>query len=560
MALRSISLRDFVIVREITLELQQGFTVLTGETGAGKSILIDAIQLALGARAESSVIREGASRTDISVEFDTSDRCRTWLQEGGFDVSDGLLMRRTIDTQGKSRAWINGSVATAAQMRELGELLLDIHGQHAWQSLTRPEAVRQLLDAYAGVTTETLTDLWQEWRKAQKAVAESRTAKDSMQHQQERLTWQISELEKLAPGDGEWDQLNALHTRLSNAQALIDAAQSALESLENEEAGAIGGLAGAAQGLSALSSVEPEFQGLAEVLRSSLLQAEDAVYSLHAYLRRTNPQPESLARLDERLAQWISLARRYRRPPADLHELLAGWKREAALLANAADADALEAAEQLAAKAYRVEAARISAQRRSAAPRLARAVTAAMQHLGMPGGRFEVILIETPQPTQGGLEEATFLVAGHAGITPRPVGRVASGGELSRIALAIAVTTSQLGAAQTLIFDEVDAGIGGAVAQAVGRLMKQLGRDRQVLAVTHLPQVAACADHHLVVAKQSEDGVTVSSVAPVEDTLRVSEIARMLGGGHLSATSVAHAREMLENGQRGAFVSEGTAT
>ncbi len=560
MALRSISLRDFVIVREITLELQQGFTVLTGETGAGKSILIDAIQLALGARAESSVIREGASRTDISVEFDTSDRCRTWLQEGGFDVSDGLLMRRTIDTQGKSRAWINGSVATAAQMRELGELLLDIHGQHAWQSLTRPEAVRQLLDAYAGVTTETLTDLWQEWRKAQKAVAESRTAKDSMQHQQERLTWQISELEKLAPGDGEWDQLNALHTRLSNAQALIDAAQSALESLENEEAGAIGGLAGAAQGLSALSSVEPEFQGLAEVLRSSLLQAEDAVYSLHAYLRRTNPQPESLARLDERLAQWISLARRYRRPPADLHELLAGWKREAALLANAADADALEAAEQLAAKAYRGEATRISAQRRSAAPRLARAVTAAMQHLGMPGGRFEVILIETPQPTQGGLEEATFLVAGHAGITPRPVGRVASGGELSRIALAIAVTTSQLGAAQTLIFDEVDAGIGGAVAQAVGRLMKQLGRDRQVLAVTHLPQVAACADHHLVVAKQSEDGVTVSSVAPVEDTLRVSEIARMLGGGHLSATSVAHAREMLENGQRGAFVSEGTAT
>jgi len=559
-ALRSISLRDFVIVREITLELQQGFTVLTGETGAGKSILIDAIQLALGARAESSVIREGASRTDISVEFDTSDRCRTWLQEGGFDVSDGLLMRRTIDTQGKSRAWINGSVATAAQMRELGELLLDIHGQHAWQSLTRPEAVRQLLDAYAGVTTETLTDLWQEWRKAQKAVAESRTAKDSMQHQQERLTWQISELEKLAPGDGEWDQLNALHTRLSNAQALIDAAQSALESLENEEAGAIGGLAGAAQGLSALSSVEPEFQGLAEVLRSSLLQAEDAVYSLHAYLRRTNPQPESLARLDERLAQWISLARRYRRPPADLHELLAGWKREAALLANAADADALEAAEQLAAKAYRGEATRISAQRRSAAPRLARAVTAAMQHLGMPGGRFEVILIETPQPTQGGLEEATFLVAGHAGITPRPVGRVASGGEMSRIALAIAVTTSQLGAAQTLIFDEVDAGIGGAVAQAVGRLMKQLGRDRQVLAVTHLPQVAACADHHLVVAKQSEDGVTVSSVAPVEDTLRVSEIARMLGGGHLSATSVAHAREMLENGQRGAFVSEGTAT
>ena len=242
MALRCISLRDFVIVREITLDFQEGFTVLTGETGAGKSILIDAIQLALGARADSSVIREGASRSEISVEFDTPAHCREWLAEGGFESTDVLLLRRTIDIQGKSRAWINGSVATAAQLRELGNELLDIHGQHAWQSLTRPDAVRKLLDAYAGVTTDALSALWTQWRKAQRAVIESRDAQDSMQREHDRLVWQISELEKLAPGEGEWDQLNASHTRLANAQALIDAAQSALESLENDETGAISSL------------------------------------------------------------------------------------------------------------------------------------------------------------------------------------------------------------------------------------------------------------------------------------------------------------------------------
>jgi DNA repair protein RecN (Recombination protein N) len=545
MSLKRIALRDFVIVRELELDLAQGFSVLTGETGAGKSILIDALQLALGARADASVVREGAARTDICAEFDLPPALAPWLQEAGFESDDGLLLRRSIDAQGKSRAWINGSPATATQLRELADQLVDIHGQHAWQSLTRPDAVRQLLDGYAGVNTQPLQQAWQRWRAAQKTLAEARAAQDSLQRERERLAWQIGEVEKLAPGAAEWDDLNANHTRLANAQSLLEAAQGALDVLEGDEGGAARNLAHAQAALQAQEHVEPAFKDLLQVLASSLAQAEDAAHSLHAYLRKTELDPRRLAELDERMSLWMSLARRYKRTPAELPHLLASWKEELARLDAAADLAALEAAEKKEADAYMTEARAVSKARAKAAPQLAKAVTLAMQGLGMQGGRFEVALQKSDQPAQSGLEDVSFLVAGHAGSTPRPVGKVASGGELSRIALAIAVTTSRLGAAQTLIFDEVDAGVGGAVAETVGRLMKQLGRDKQVMAVTHLPQVASCADHHLVVAKQSGASGPSSSVAPVQGEQRVAEIARMLGGEHLSGTTLAHAKEML---------------
>jgi DNA repair protein RecN (Recombination protein N) len=545
MSLKRIALRDFVIVRELDLDLADGFSVLTGETGAGKSILIDALQLALGARAEASVVREGAARADISAEFDLPAALAPWLQEAGFESDEGLLLRRSIDTQGKSRAWINGSPATATQLRELADHLVDIHGQHAWQSLTRPDAVRQLLDEYAGVNTQPLQQAWQRWRAAQRTLTEARTAQDSLQRERERLAWQIGEVDKLGPGAAEWDDLNANHTRLANAQSLLEAAQGAIDALEGDEGGAARDLAHAQAALQAQEHVEPAFKDIVQVLASSLAQAEDAAHSLHAYLRKTELDPQRLAELDERMALWMSLARRYKRTPAELPQLLASWKEELARLDAAADLAALEAAEKKEADAYLAEARAVSKARTKAAPQLAKAVTSAMQGLGMQGGRFEVALQKSDQPAQSGLEEVSFLVAGHAGSTPRPVGKVASGGELSRIALAIAVTTSRLGAAQTLIFDEVDAGVGGAVAETVGRLMKQLGRDKQVLAVTHLPQVASCADHHLVVAKQSDASGPSSSVAAVQGEQRVAEIARMLGGEHLSGTTLAHAKEML---------------
>jgi len=543
--LKRIALRDFVIVRELELDLSGGFSVLTGETGAGKSILVDALQLALGSRADAGVVREGAARADISAEFDLPPALAPWLDEAGFDADDSLLLRRSIDSQGKSRAWINGSPATATQLRELADQLVDIHGQHAWQSLTRPEAVRGLLDGYAGLSTQALQQLWQRWRGAQKTLADARAAQDSLQRERERLAWQIAEVEKLAPGEHEWDELNTNHGRLANAQSLLEAAQGALQALEGEDGGAASNLSQAQALLQGQEHVEPAFRELAQVLASSLAQAEDAAHSLHSYLRKTELDPQRLAELDERMSLWMSLSRRYRRTPAELPALLASWKQELAKLDAAADLAALEAAEKKDADAYMAEARALSKARAKAAPQLAKAVTQAMQGLGMQGGRFEVALQQMEQPAQGGLEEISFLVAGHAGTTPRPVGKVASGGELSRIALAIAVTTSRLGTAQTLIFDEVDSGVGGAVAETVGRLMKQLGRDRQVLAVTHLPQVAACADHHLVVAKHGDASGPSCTVAAVQGEQRVAEVARMLGGEHLSGTTLAHAKEML---------------
>jgi DNA repair protein RecN (Recombination protein N) len=549
MALTHITLRDFVIVHELALDLRTGFSVLTGETGAGKSILIDALQLALGTRAEASVVREGASRCEVCAEFEPTPRIQAWLEEAGFEANANLLLRRTVDTAGKSRAWINGSPATASQLRELGEQLLDIHGQHAWQSLTRPDAVRGLLDAYAGTDIRPLKAAWQAWRQAQQALADAQQAQSTLANERERLAWQIGEVDKLNPQEDEWQDLSTQHSRLANAQALIDGANQSTVLLEggdsDSEGGALRQLSRAIQTLQSLGQYEPEFKALAEVLVSAQAQAEDVAHSLHSYLRKTDLDPQHLAQLDERMGLWLSLARRYKKTPAELPLSLQAWRQELAQLDAAADLDGLQKAEQAAHKACLQTAKAVSQQRQKAAKPLAQAVSSAMQQLGMQGGRFEVQLQTLDAPAQHGLEEVSFLVAGHEGSTPRPVGKVASGGELSRIALAIAVTTSELGEAGTLIFDEVDSGVGGAVAETVGRLMKQLGLHRQVLAVTHLPQVAACADHHLLVSKAAAKGQVSSQVRVVNGEERVSEIARMLGGEKLSATTLAHAREML---------------
>ena len=544
MSLQRISLRDFVIVRQLELEFGAGFTVLSGETGAGKSILIDALQLVLGARADASVVREGAARSELCAEFSAPLHLQPWLQDNGFDAADDLLLKRSIDAQGKSRAWINGSPATATQLREIGDQLLDIHGQHAWQSLTRPSAVRELLDAYAQISAQALQTLWNDWRQSLQTLEHARSAQDQLQQERERLSWQIGEVDKLSPGVDEWEELNAQHTRLSHAQTLLDAAQTALTHLQEEDA-AHSHLAQAVKALQEQANIEAEFQQLSDQLSSALAQAEDAAHSLQAWLRRADLDPQGLADIDARMGLWVGLSRRYKRTPQELPALYHGWQQELVKLDAAVDLAALEAAEQKAKNAFMAEARKRSQARQKAAPKLAASITQAMQNLGMQGGRFEVALIGLEQAAQHGLEDIQFLVAGHAGSTPRPVGKVASGGELSRIALAIAVTTSELGEAGTLIFDEVDSGVGGAVAETVGRLMKQLGVHRQVLAVTHLPQVASCADHHLLVSKASgKEGVS-SNVVPIAGEQRVTEIARMLGGEKLSATTLAHAREML---------------
>ena len=545
MTLKRIVLRDFVIVQALDLEFCSGFTALTGETGAGKSILIDALQLALGARADTGLVRQGAQRTEVSAEFESVAVLQPWLEQAGFEVAETLLLRRTVDLQGKSRAWINGSPATAAQLRLAGEQLLDIHGQHAWQSLMRADAVRSLLDAYAGVSTEQVMALWLQWRAAQKILGDARSAQDSLQAERERLQWQVAEVEKLAPAEDEWEELNTQHTRLANAQSLLDAAQSALGELDEETNSATSHLARAHHVLSDLEHLEPEFAELADSLASSMAQTSDAARSLQGYLRRTELDPERLQDLDSRMSLWLSLARRYKRTPPELPALLTSWKDMLRQLDASTDLVALEAAERASFKHYHDAARQLSQVRSQAAPRLSRTVTQAMQDLGMAGGQFEAVLQRAAEPASHGLDDIVFRVAGHAGMTPRPIGKVASGGELSRISLAIAVATSALGNAGTLIFDEVDAGSGGAVALTVGRLMQQLGQDRQVLAVTHLAQVAACADHHLLVSKGNTAQGPSSTVVSLAPTQRIAEVARMLGSEKGSAASMAHAREML---------------
>jgi DNA repair protein RecN (Recombination protein N) len=548
--LRRLSLRDVAIVSALEVELGPGFTALTGETGAGKSILIDALQLALGNRADAALVREGAARAEVSAEFDTPAALRGWLDEAGFDVDDSLLLKRSIDAHGKSRAWINGSPATLAQLREAAEHLVDIHGQHAWQSLTRPAAVRALLDEQAGADTRELLARWQAWRAAAQALADARQAQGSLERERERLAWQLGELGKLAPAEGEWDPLNAEHQRLAHGQALLDGARAALSAVSEADDSADALAARAIDALDDVVRYDAELAPVLEVLRSAQAQLEDAAHTLSGYLGRKEPDPQRLAELDERLAAWVTMSRRYRRPPAELPALLAGWKAELAALDAAADLDALERAEAAAEKAWRSEVQRISALRRRAAPGLSQAVTQAMQPLGMAGGRFEVAVEPAAEPQPHGLDLVEFRVAGHAGSTPRALAKVASGGELSRLALAIAVTTAPAegDTATTLIFDEIDSGVGGTVGDAVGRLMKQLGTRAQVLAVTHLAQVAACADRHFVVAKQLRGGSTLSDIHAVDGESRVAEIARMLGGEKLSG--MAHAQTLLQ-GPRG---------
>jgi DNA repair protein RecN (Recombination protein N) len=550
--LQRLALRDFVIVPALDLEFDAGFTVLTGETGAGKSILIDALQLALGGRGEALVVREGAPRAEISAEFDAVPPALVpWLAEAGFDAGgdDGgtLLLRRVIDAQGKSRAWINGSAATVAQLREAGEHLLDIHGQHAWQSLMRPAAVRALLDAQAGLDTAPLAAAWARRKAAEAALADARARQASLGEERDRLAWQIGELDKLAPGADEWATLNAEHQRAAHAQALQDAARSALDALADGEPHNAGALVQRAiDALAAGTRHDTQLDAPLEVLRGAQAQIDDAAHTLNAYLGRIEVDGRRLEALDARLGAWVALARRQRRAPEELPALLERWREELRTLDAASDLGALERALADASAAYDAEAARVSAARRAAAPRLGAAVSAAMQPLGMAGGRFEVALLPLDAPQAWGRESVELRVAAHAGATPRALAKVASGGELSRLALAVAVTTAAADRAgvPTLIFDEVDAGVGGSVAHAVGRLMKQLGRERQVFAVTHLAQVAACADQHCVVTKASEGGATTSRVRPVRGEARVAEVARMLGGERL-ATSLAHAQELL---------------
>lgn len=546
--LRTLSIRDFVIVDSIELEFSSGFSVLTGETGAGKSILIDALTLALGGRGDASVVREGAAKADITAEFSAAAELDEWLAANEFATEEGgALLRRVIDNAGRSKAFINGIAATAMQLRELGEKLVDIHGQHAHQSLLKADAQRMLLDNQAGLQDEAkgVAAAYKQWRATARQREAFEADAKNLLLERERLEWQVGELEKLAARPGEWTEVSNEHSRLSHAASLIEGAQQALDAIsEAEPSPMLSQLSAINTRLGKLVDLDAALQPVLDVLEPARIQLQEAVYALNDYLSRVELDPARLRVVEQRMEDLHSASRKFHVAPDDLPQEFDKLAEQLKQLADASDLDALRAQEEKLKAAYMTAAQKLSKARAKAAKALGTAVTAAMQELSMAGGKFEIAL-QPCEPASFGLEQIEFLVAGHAGTTLRPLAKVASGGELARISLAISVITSSATATPTLIFDEVDSGIGGGVAEVVGRLLRKLGQARQVLCVTHLPQVASQANQHFQVSKRNSDGKTLSSIDALDSNARVEEIARMLGGLEITATTRSHARELL---------------
>ena len=551
--LRALGISDFVIVGRAELEPGPGFSALTGETGAGKSILVDAIELLVGGRADAAVVREGAERADLSAEFEfeASHPLASWLSERELEGDAGMvLLRRTIDRSGRSRCFVNGHVATLAQLREVGEFLVDIHGQHAHQSLLRAAGQRELLDAYSGaieLAGET-AEAHRSWKRLEALETEAQAQFAQREAERADLEDKARELERLAAREGEWDALAEEHRRLAHGSSLLAGAQSSLEALSEADGACVAQLAAVASRLRALAAHDSRLNAIVELLESAEAQANEAVRALRQYASRVDLDPDALRAVESRIEVMHATARKFRVRPADLVQLAETVKTRLAELDLAVDPEALRREVAQAKERYDGAARKLGAKRRAGAQTLSRAVTEAMQQLAMGGGRFSVALRPLEVPGAAGAEEVEFEVASHPSLPLRPLARVASGGELARISLAIQMVASRGSPVTTLVFDEVDSGIGGAVAETVGRSLKQLGRDRQVLCVTHLPQVAAQGDAQWSVSKASARNKISVSVRRLDRGERVEELARMLGGADITPTTRKHAAEMLGSG------------
>lgn len=545
--LLALHLRDFVIVDSLEIDFGAGFTVLTGETGAGKSILLDALALVTGARADPGVVREGCARADISAQFRTSESIESWLEERELSGDPGVvLLRRVIDADGRSRALINGHPATAALLRELGEQLLDIHGQHAAQSLLRSDGQRLLLDGFAGLEAQArqVGSAWTTWRTLARELEQAETHSRELALERERLQWQATELGQLKLAQGEWEELESEHKRLSHAASLIEAASGAAEQLADSDGAIASTLHQILQRLRPLVQIDERLKGSFEMLDSAMIQVEEAASELADYASRLDLDPERLTQLEHRISTIFSTARKMRLDPGQIPQELERIERELSRLDASRDIEAGRTRLRLLEQSYRDAANGLSQARRSAALELQSGVSALIANLGMAGGCLQ-IAIEPADPGASGIDRVEFRVAAHVGASPKPLSKVASGGELSRVGLAIAVVAAQANPVPTLIFDEADAGIGGSVADVVGSLMRRLGDSCQVLCVTHLPQVAARAHQQLAVSKHQQEERTVSRVIALQRADRIEEIARMLGGIEITATTRKHARELL---------------
>lgn len=546
--LRALALKNFVIVDSLNLDFREGFSVLTGETGAGKSILLDALALVTGSRAESSVVREGESKADISAEFETSTQLDAWLAERELLGDDRKIqLRRVIEADGRSRAFINGHPTTAALLKEAGEQLLDIHGQHSAQSLLRGDGQRLLLDRFAGIEGEVkaLAQFYKTWSLAEQALIEARTQARVFEQERDRLQWRLGELSALKLTPGEWATLNSEQKRLANAAQLIETTQGAAGVITQDDGAIVGQLQVIAQKLKPLVVVDQSLKATLELIESASIQLDEAGSELADYGEKIDLDPKRLSVIDERISVIFSAARKFKIAPEQLLPEQAELESQLEKLAAAQDISILQKKAAAALHHYQEAAQKVSLQRRKAATKLSQGVTKHLQSLGMQGAKLAVVL-NTQEPTSYGTDSIEFQIAGHIGVAARSLAKVASGGELSRVGLAIAVLAAQANPVPTLIFDEADAGIGGSVAQVVGELMRALGDSRQVLCVTHLPQVAACAHHQFKVSKYSVKDKTISQVIALPSEDRVDEIARMLGGLEITATTRKHASELLK--------------
>lgn len=548
--LRALNITDFVIVDRAELEFGAGFTALTGETGAGKSILIDALALVLGERADAAVVRQGAEKAEISAEFDIARAAplKRWLADNDLAGDDDIyLVRRIIDSGGRSRAFINGRSATAAQLRDAGEHLVDIHGQHEHQSLLRGAAQRGLLDAYAGLeeTATAVAGAWRAWQELRGQLTALETNAAAFAAEREELEWQVRELDQLKFSVEAWQELNAEHARLAHAQSLIEGAQYAMDALSEGDNSSVTLLSAVASKLNHLLEYDARLKEIIDVVGSAQAQAQEAVYMLRDYQQRLDIDPGRFKDIEQRLDAVHASARKFRVSPETIPDALVKARARLGKLGGSLDIESLRLRVAEAHSAYLAVAGKLSAGRKKAAKKLAEKVTTAMQTLAMAGGSFEIALSALPEGNSNGLEQVEFLVSAHKGIAPRPLGKVASGGELSRISLAIQTVASEIAQVPTLIFDEVDAGIGGRVAEIVGQMLKKLGKQHQVMCVTHLPQVAASADHQWQVTKAATNGKVASRVNILSSAERVEEVARMLGGVKITETTRKHAAEML---------------
>jgi len=548
--LKFLSIRDFIIVSSLELGFSSGFTALTGETGAGKSILLGALSLALGERGDVSMVRIGCERAEIAAEFDIAalPHLQEWLLLQGMESDDGVcLLRRVLDAGGRSRGFINGHSATLQQLRDAGEQLLDIHGQHAHQSLLRPDTQRALLDGYAGMTAdaEQVAALYRDWQALRRRRISLSENVEAVTAERELLQFQRNELEGLGFNVTEWNELQADHARLAHAASLLETAAFGIETLSEADTACLAQLNALTTRLRDGVAHDASLGETLHMLESAQAELQEAVYALRHYQQRLDNDPQRLHEQEQRIQDVMNTARKHRVAPDQLDDVLQHVMVRLAELGGNADITELERQERSAQQNYLVAAQKLSSARKKAANKLAREVTAAMQTLAMLGGSFAVAIQPLQEGNVGGLEAIEFQVAANPGVPTRSLAKVASGGELSRISLAIQVSISQIASVPTLIFDEVDSGIGGRVAEIVGHLLKKLGKDCQVLCVTHLPQVAAAADHQWRVIKVVENGVTLSHITMLDKIQRIEEIARMLGGVKITDTTRKHAAEML---------------